>query len=104
MEDHQLLGEPLDCGGCPLASLELAPANIPAWEAYLAVADQWRPGPMGGMGPLDMAGVVAVLNHLELTPPTPETRREMLDKLRIIHAVRMELASRERNSKDQNRS
>jgi hypothetical protein len=80
----------LDCQGCPLAELELLPANREAWEAYQLVADQWRPT-WTGMGPLDMRAVIVVLRALGRWPGGMEEREEMLLKLRTIHEVRMEV-------------
>ena len=70
--------------------MELAPANREAWSAYWLAADQWRPA-WGGMGPLDMAAVIHILRALGYWPEGLDEREELLAKLRVIHAVRLEI-------------
>ncbi len=54
------------------------------------VADQWRPT-WGGMGPLDLAAVILTLRELGLWPVDIDAREELLVKLRVIHAARLDI-------------
>ncbi len=78
--------------------MELDAANLEAWSIYPQVHDVILAGFMGP-GPLNIPGVIQVLERLGLEPETPEGRRELLNKLRVIHAVRAELAEEERKRK-----
>lgn len=87
-----------DGGGCPRA-LPLHPRNLPVWEAYLRVHDVVLPAAVlwGGTGvdPLDIPGVLRVLDWLGLSPDDPEERDYLLEGIRTIHQVRMELAAKD---------
>ncbi len=52
------------------------------------------------LGPpaLDMAGVVAVLKWLGLSPAEPEDRQELLIRLRLIHQVRVERQAKKKTA------
>lgn len=78
--------------------MELDSANLEAWSIYPQVHDVRLPGIMGP-GPLNIPGVLQVLRWLDLEPETPDERVELLNKLRVIHAVRAELAEEERKRK-----
>ena len=52
-----------------------------------------------GPGPLNIPGVLQVLRWLDLEPETTDGRLELLNKLRVIHAVRAELAEEARKRK-----
>ncbi len=56
----------------------------------------------GGLGPLDLGAVIAVLERTGQAPDNAADWRELIDKLGVIHAARLEAieAERERRKKD----
>lgn len=69
--------------------MQLWPENHDVWEAYQHVGDVLLPG-LGGAPRLDMAGVIAILNWLGLSPTEPEERQDLLHKIKLLHQVRVE--------------
>ncbi|MCF8044080.1 MAG: hypothetical protein K9K36_16580 [Desulfarculaceae bacterium] len=93
---------------CPLAEVELWPGNHDAWEAYGWIQNVTQPpenrldGVGNGMGfslrsepglrppLLDLAGVIRVLQWLDLDPGPEGDREGLMTKLLIIHSARQE--------------
>ena len=83
---------------CEIAEIGLWAINLDAWHAYRAVGGVVHAA-VWGPPPLDVAGVIATLDWLGLSPPEPEARAELLDDLTLIHATRLALAQREAETK-----
>ena len=82
--DPEYEGEP-----CPLAGLELWPANYPAWEAYSRVGNIVQQN-FAGFPLLDLPGVISKLEKTGWGPDSPEGWDELLTSLEIIHQARAE--------------
>lgn len=59
----------------------------------------------GGLGPLDLGAVIAVLERTGQAPDNAADWRELIDKLGVIHAARLEAieAERERRKMDKDK-
>ncbi len=93
---------------CPLAKLELWAANREAWEIYRWAGQVTQPAENhlaaagNGMAfkvvtqpglrppPLDLPGVIKLLEWLGLSPGPEEDREGLMDKLLIIHTARQQ--------------
>ena len=93
---------------CPLAELDLWPVNHEAWQIYEWASQVTQPpqGQLAAAGngmafqvvtdpglqppPLDLPGVIRLLEWLGLSPEDQEEREGLMNKLLIIHAARQE--------------
>lgn len=93
---------------CPLAELDLWPVNREAWQIYGWAGQVTQPpqSQMAAAGngmafqvvtdpglqppPLDLPGVIRLLEWLGLSPEDQAEREGLMNKLLIIHAARQE--------------
>jgi hypothetical protein len=75
-----------------VAGVHLEAANQRAWTVYQEVGDQAR-FHFAGMGPLDMGAVIAWIERAGLAPDSPRDWRELLGKLQVIHAARLQASA-----------